>query len=543
MERVNKIGEGSYGIVYSGKIKDTADESVKNEKIYAIKRNFKERTASWIGNVHEADILARMRGHPFIVELQRFSYGDPFNQTKPMTPDLASERKMKEDKIHFVLEHATHSGDSYISDDKFSFYNSKIILVQVLLALEFIHAKRLIHRDLKPANVLINYDSQGLPVAKLCDFGMSLQHCKAIPSTPGVVTSWYRAPEICYRHSNYSYPSDVWSFGCLMFEFISKRAWMHGVSDSDNKIINTIVSRLDAPPLQDDINYLKTRGSKENRGIAVNNSSMSCRRISFESQLNLTKGEIEEFNKKGGNFEDFVDLMKKCLQINPKKRITIANALKHPFFNIFSEYIENVRKIFPPTPAPPCQVTIYNCLERKWAANIAFTVFNDKDTVIWYKDIFHNVLFHALDLFDRYLEWAFKQNNLKVELREKETEYAGRLHSKEEVELRFYTCMYIMHKYYSTLEHPLDWKSFFPRHLYSKENELIAENFEFLIVKTICNYKIFRETFIEIIDHFDHPITEEFIGFLLGSYGSATEYIGTVEGLYKIVMKMENKEE
>ena len=147
MERVDKIGEGSYGIVYSGKLKHNSSESgedseKKDEKMFAIKRNFKEKSASWIGNVHEADILARLRGHPFIVEIKCFSYGDPFASAKPMTPNLADERKMREDKIHFVLEHATHSCDTYLSEDKyFSFYNSKIIMVQILLALEFIHAK------------------------------------------------------------------------------------------------------------------------------------------------------------------------------------------------------------------------------------------------------------------------------------------------------------------------------------------------------------------------------------------------------------------
>ena len=62
MIRINKVGEGSYGIVYSGKFKDD-----KDEKVYAVKRNFKEKSTSWIGNVHEADVLVRLKGHPCIV--------------------------------------------------------------------------------------------------------------------------------------------------------------------------------------------------------------------------------------------------------------------------------------------------------------------------------------------------------------------------------------------------------------------------------------------------------------------------------------------
>ncbi len=535
MKRIEKIGEGSYGTVYSAKFNPSnpKDSESSDAKIVAIKRNFKEQSSSWIGNIHEADILARLRGYPFVVEIQRFAYGDPFNQQKPMTPDAADSRKMKEDKIHFVLEHATHSGDGYITSDKFSFYNSKIILCQVLLALEYIQAKHLIHRDLKPANILINYDSQGLPIAKLCDFGMSNQYCKTVPSTPGVVTHWYRAPEICYRHDDYNYPSDVWSFGCLMFEFISKRAWLHGVDDSDVKTFNTILSRLDEYPADEDIKYLK---SKSPRPITLSSSAQNARRFSYESQLKMIPSEVNEFNRLGGNMTQYCDLLRKCLQINPNKRISVSDALKHPFFDIFRDYINNVRKIFPPVEPGPCQITIHDCIERKWMINVAFEIFNDRNDIIWFKE---SILFHAIDLFDKYLEWAFKPGNTKVALNDSETEYSGRLHTKQESELRFYVCLYIMHKYYATLLHPLEWKNFVPTSFREdKSNEIIAENFEFLIVKNVCNYKIFRETFLELIDKFGHPSDLNFIRHLLDAYGRSGDYIGTIEGLYRIKNKL-----
>ena len=543
MKRVDKIGEGSYGIVYSAKFKPTKQNDLIKEindedegKVVAIKRNFKELSSSWIGNIHEADILARLRGHPFIVEIQRFAYGDPFQKQRPMTPEASMNgdnfKKMKEDKIHFVLEHATHSGDTYMASDKFNYYNSKVILCQVLLGLEYIHAKKLIHRDLKPANILINYDSQGLPVAKLCDFGMSSQHCKAVPSTPGVVTHWYRAPEICFRHPDYDYSSDMWSFGCLMFEFISRRAWLRGTDDSDTKTFNTIIDRLDSNPSEDDLKYLKSKSSKP---INISQKSLTNKKFSYQSQLKMIPSEVNEFNKKGGTLDDFCDLMKKCLQINPKKRISVSDALKHPFFDIFKKYIADVREIFPPVGPGPVQITIHDCMERKWAINTVFEIFNERDSSEyrhWYKE---SIIFHALDLFDRYLEWAFKPNNEKIILEDEETPYSGRLHNKEESELRFYVCLYIMHKYYSTLTHPLRWESFVPTYLREDPaNTLIAENFEFLLVKNVCNYKIFRETFLEMIDKFNHPTNQKFICHLLDSYGRTGEYIGTIEGFYRM---------
>jgi hypothetical protein len=97
-----------------------------------------------------------------------------------------------------------------------------------------------------------------------------------------------------------------------------------------------------------------------------------------------------------------------------------------------------------------------------------------------------------------------------------------------------------MHKYYSTLIHPLNWKNFVPpKYREDPGNEAIAENFEFLLIKNVCNYKLFRETFLELIDKFNHYSENssdfmKFIRHLLDIYGRCGEYIGTIEGLYRM---------
>ncbi len=522
MNRVDKIGEGSYGVVYSATFKDD-----DNNKLYAVKRNFKELSANWFGNIHEADILIRLKGHPFIVEIHKIALGDPFDKGRAMTPSTADKRRMAEDKMHFILEHAGTCGDSYLRSSNFSYANSKIILSQIAVAIEYMHDRMVIHRDLKPANILMDFKS-GIPYSKVCDFGMSCNFERYGEKTPGVVTCWYRSPEICYRHADYDYKSDIWSFGCLMFEFIAKEPWLVSAPDKDEKIMNIILTKLEEPALEEDLNYLL---NKANNKFKVNKTDYMKRRLTFKSQLNMRPSQKIEFEKYCGKLSVFIDLMKKCLQINPEKRPTIKEVLEHPFFDYYKNYITNVRQTYIDTNRFNYQVMINKCIERTWVVNFAIDVFSKRTTIYkpWYK---HFILFHAINLFERYLNWAFMSDNNRIELRSEESHNQGKLFNKQETEVRFWSCLYLMHKYCSTLEHPAEFKKFCPSHILNFPNlEQACEDFEYQLLKHACNYKIFQETLYEMADK-NEKLEEFKISNLLTFYSGIENYIGSLHGLY-----------
>lgn len=523
MNRISKVGEGSYGVVYSASFKED------DKKVYAVKRNFKELSSAWFGNIHEADVLIRLKGHPFIVELHRIALGDPFDSHNAMTPTTADKRKMAEDKMHFIMEYVSTCGDSYLTSKQFSYANSKIILSQIALALEYMHSRKIIHRDLKPANILMEFNNK-IPYSKICDFGMSCNYNRCEAKTPGVVTCWYRAPEICFGHKDYDYKSDVWSFGCLMFEFISKEALLKGIQDDDSKIFNTILTKLDKPALEEDIEYLKN-SNRASRKLNIITRDNMRKRLTYDSQINLRPGQRIEFEKYCGPFSVFIDLMDKCLQINPTKRLNMSEVIDHPFFDYYKQYIGSVRNAYLDK-TPKFQVLINNTIERKWAVNLALDIYNNHtsyDYKGWYS---HIILFHAINLFERYMDWALKEGNDRIELLPQETHNHGRLYNKSETELRFWVCLYIMHKYYSTLVHPKKWENFCPK-IYlsdSKTNE-IAEDFEYRLLKYACNYLIFQETIYEMADNYEN-LNEDTVYKLLSFYSKIDNYIGSLDGLY-----------
>ncbi|GLI64356.1 hypothetical protein VaNZ11_007596, partial [Volvox africanus] len=92
-------------------------------------------------------------------------------------------------------------------------------LVQLLLSLSYIHSKRILHRDVKTQNIFL---SQGKVL--IGDFGLAkqLQRTFEMARTP-IGTPYYMAPEI-YEEQPYSFKSDVWALGCVMYEMMTGKA-------------------------------------------------------------------------------------------------------------------------------------------------------------------------------------------------------------------------------------------------------------------------------------------------------------------------------
>lgn len=87
--------------------------------------------------------------------------------------------------------------------------------VQVLQALQYIHRERILHRDLKTSNLFLMHSKK---VVKLGDFGISRVLEGTVEAAMTVVgTPYYMSPEVC-ENKPYTYKSDVWSLGCVLYE-------------------------------------------------------------------------------------------------------------------------------------------------------------------------------------------------------------------------------------------------------------------------------------------------------------------------------------
>ena len=167
--RLDKVGEGTYGVVYKCQNKET-------NELVALKKVRLENEDEGIPStsIREISILKQLH-HPYIVNLLDLIHG--------------------EKKLYLVFEFMDHDLKKYLdlNGGPLPPQLVKSYLYQICLAIKYCHSRRILHRDLKPQNLLI--DKNG--VIKLGDFGLARAFGIPIKTlTHEILTLWYRAPEI-----------------------------------------------------------------------------------------------------------------------------------------------------------------------------------------------------------------------------------------------------------------------------------------------------------------------------------------------------------
>ena len=140
-----------------------------------------------------------------------------------------------------------------IHDNKYSYDEAitKGLMFQFLKGLAKLHENQVLHRDIKPENLLISKEG----CLKIADFGFA--RFVASPNremTAGVVSDWYRPPEIFFGSKFYSYSVDIWSAGCIFAEFFQKEPLFRG--NGEIEILEKIFFLLGVPKVKLNNKYL-----------------------------------------------------------------------------------------------------------------------------------------------------------------------------------------------------------------------------------------------------------------------------------------------
>ncbi|KAJ0847532.1 putative protein kinase RLK-Pelle-SD-2b family [Helianthus annuus] len=192
-----KLGEGGFGSVYEGSLKDGLKIAVKClEGLSHIKKSFLAEVQS-IGSIHHVN-LVRLRGFCTWKSQQFLVY------------DFMSNGSLDKWIYHGVREHIL------------GWECRKIIILNIAKGLAYLHEdcrQKIVHLDIKPQNILLDNDFN----AKVSDFGLSklIDKSQTEVMTPIKGTPGYIAPE--WRSSIITEKVDVYSFGIVLLEILSGR--------------------------------------------------------------------------------------------------------------------------------------------------------------------------------------------------------------------------------------------------------------------------------------------------------------------------------
>ncbi|KAL3818788.1 hypothetical protein ACJIZ3_004693 [Penstemon smallii] len=303
---IKPIGRGAYGVVCSSINRET-NERVAIKKINNV---FGNRIDAL--RILRELMLLRCVKHENVIALKDVMVPTNWNGFK----DVYMVYELMDTDLHQIIK-----SPQPLSND-----HCKYFIFQLLRGLKYLHSANILHRDLKPGNLLVNANCE----LKICDFGLARTNKeKGQFMTEYVVTRWYRAPELLLSCDKYGTSIDIWSVGCILAEILGRKPIFPGTDCLTQ--LKLIISVLGSQP-EVDLEFIDN--AKAKRFIK---SLSFCRGVQFCSLY-----------PQGDPLA--LDLLGRMLVFDPSKRITVTEALCHPYisslydpnFNPPAEYRVNV---------------------------------------------------------------------------------------------------------------------------------------------------------------------------------------------------------
>jgi casein kinase II subunit alpha len=287
----SRMGRGKYSEVFEGKrVFEEGNENVNQKIVIKVLKPVKQSKIS-----REIMVLKHLC-HKNIILLEDIVF-DPETST------------------HSLIFNYVKHVDTCSFFDKLNLSNIRFYCRQILEALEYAHSKGIVHRDVKPQNIIIDVETKQL---KIIDWGLAEFYIPEQEYSVRVSSKFYKGPELLVGFPFYDYSLDIWSFGCILAEFLFKqRPFFYSHKNSDQ--LGEIAKVLGTADL---LNYTQKYDIPYTQTAAIS-------ALSPDRQPLLRFVEPGEFHL----IEDGVDLLEKILVYDHQSRPSASECLKHRFFN------------------------------------------------------------------------------------------------------------------------------------------------------------------------------------------------------------------
>eukprot|EP01018_Ginkgo_biloba_P027775 Gb_16802 [translate_table: standard] len=289
-EKLDKVGQGAYGKVYKAVEKATG-------QLVALKKTRIDHDGIPCTTLREISLLRNLSMSPYIIGLLNVEFA--INKKGKRVLYMIFEL-MDYNLFQHMWDVCGNNSASQRQD--MDPKDIQKLMYQLCKGIMECHCRGVIHRDLKPQNILVNKADCKL---KIADFGLGKEfRIYSRPYTAEVCTLWYKPPELLLGETKYTLALDMWSVGCIFAQLArAGQALFKGESEF-TQILN--IFKVLGTPTED---------------IWPGLTSFP----NWHAYPNFKPEKIEDnvvLNSKGKMFE-----------YDPKKRISIVDALRHPYFD------------------------------------------------------------------------------------------------------------------------------------------------------------------------------------------------------------------
>ncbi|CDW53989.1 Pkinase domain containing protein [Trichuris trichiura] len=316
-EILDTLGEGTFGRVFE--VRDLNRRSAKSLALKVIrnKRHYRESAQA------EIDILNKLKqwdtdGTLFVNLLNDFDYYGHVCLVFPKYGMSVFDFMKANNFVPYPMEQVRH------------------IAYQLCFAVSFMHDHGLVHTDLKPENMIFvtdpllqkkEYRVMRDTSIRLIDFGATVFNRK--DQTAIVSTRHYRAPEVILE-LGWSYPCDVWSIGCIIYELLKGVPMFQVHEDLEHlammqRVLGTLPQHMALKSKKNMFEYGRLRWdehSSRGRYVRETLEPLSVRRLTSDPV------QAELFN-----------LISDMLQYPPSARTRLGEVLNHRFFRRLPKHL------------------------------------------------------------------------------------------------------------------------------------------------------------------------------------------------------------
>jgi len=365
---IDKLGQGTFGLVL------LAWDRIENCFVAVkIVRAIKKYTESALTEIEILTKIQRSGLEELEESLEQISFSGEKSSKNSNTKKLNKRNIPKhccisleswfsyKEHICMVFQKYGPSLYDYLKNTQFkglSYSMTQDIAFNLFASLYYLHeGLQLIHTDLKPENILFvddggvpsrngekSPDVRGVPKLnsseiKIIDLG-SATFEEEYHSTV-ISTRHYRAPEVILQ-VGWSYPSDVWSVGCILLELYTGETYFQTHNNDEHLAMIEVL-------LDERIPSTWVRSGKDAKNNTISDHFESKERGSKNLVLKWhhdassdSKKRVRALKRLDEIIPDkehnlFLDFIKKVLQVDPETRITANEALDHPYFDSLRE--------------------------------------------------------------------------------------------------------------------------------------------------------------------------------------------------------------